>query len=101
MSSVHIATKDDLIATHRIDLDSNCEVIWMSIEIQGAKQILIGSFYTSQNFGNFTDYLDQLRESLSKASKNRNCQIYLGGISTSHVLTGLPISARSILCWSA
>ncbi|XP_072043012.1 uncharacterized protein [Amphiura filiformis] len=76
---VLIATKNDLIATHRVDLDSNCEAVWVSIELQGAKQITIGSFYRSQQYGNTTEYFDQLQESLRKASKNNNSQIYLAG----------------------
>ncbi|KAJ8042793.1 RNA-directed DNA polymerase from mobile element jockey [Holothuria leucospilota] len=76
---VLIATKNDLLATYRPDLDSDCEVVWVSLEIQGAKQILIGSFYRSHKYGNSTDYLDQLRASLRSASKNKNGQIYLAG----------------------
>ena len=78
---VLIATKNDLIAsaTHRVDLDSDCETIWISIELQRSKQIFVGSFYRSQKYGKTVDYLDQLRDSLSKASKNKGCQIYLTG----------------------
>ena len=32
---VLIAMKDDLIGTHRTDLDTKCEIVWVTITIQG------------------------------------------------------------------
>ena len=40
---------------------------------------MIGFFYRSHKYGNSIDYLDQLRDSLRNASKNKNGQIYLAG----------------------
>ncbi|XP_072028441.1 uncharacterized protein [Amphiura filiformis] len=76
---VLIAVKNDLIATHRIDLDSNCEVVWISISVQGMKQIIVGAFYRSHQFGNTTEYLDQLRDSLSKIKRSNRSHIWLAG----------------------
>ena len=77
---VLIATKNDLIATHRADLDGDCEMVWVSLELHGAKQIIIGSFYRSQKYGNTSEYLDTLNGALRKAIGNNNgSQIYLGG----------------------
>jgi hypothetical protein len=76
---VLIAIRNNLIATHRTDLDSNCEIVWVTIELQGAKKITIGAFYRSQNVGSSPDYLDQLRESLSKINTSRGGQIWLAG----------------------
>lgn len=74
---VLVATKNELLATHRADLDSHCELVCVSFKIQGAKQILTGSFYRSHKYDNSVDYLDQLRVSLRNASRNKNGQIYL------------------------
>ena len=76
---VLIAAKNDLIVTHRLDLDSKCEVVWVSISIQGMKQIIIGAFYRSQQFGKTTEYMDQLKESLSKIKRADRSQIWLAG----------------------
>lgn len=75
---VLIALRNDLVATHRIDLDTKCEIVWVTIKIQGAKDLTIGSFYRSQQFGNKPEYFDALRESLDNIKKS-NGQILLGG----------------------
>ena len=36
---VLIAMKDDLIGTHRTDLDTKCEIVWVTIKIQGSNNI--------------------------------------------------------------
>ncbi|XP_072021618.1 uncharacterized protein [Amphiura filiformis] len=76
---VLLAFKDDLVVTHRTDLNTNCEVVWATIQIQGAKQITIGSFYRSQQFGATTEYIDQLRESLNNINQTNGAQIWLAG----------------------
>ena len=43
--------KDDLIGTHRTDLDTKCEIVWVTIKIQGSKDVTIGAFYRSPQFG--------------------------------------------------
>ena len=48
---VLIAMKDDLIGTHRTDLDTKCELVWVTIKIQGSKDVTIGAFYRSPQFG--------------------------------------------------
>ena len=63
---VLIALKSDLIGTHRTDLNSNCETIWVTIKIQGMKDITIGAFYRSPQFGNTSEYMHELRESINK-----------------------------------
>ncbi len=77
---VLIATRNDLIATHRIDLDTDCEIVWVTISIHGSKDVTIGAFYRSQKFGSAPAYMDALRESLSKInSTSNNQQIWLAG----------------------
>ena len=62
-----------------MDLDTNCEVVWVTIKIQGTKDLTIGSFYRSHTFGNTPEYLNALRESLEKIKKSNKGQIILGG----------------------
>ena len=57
---VLIAMKDDLIGTHRTDLDTKCEIVWVTIKIQGSKDVTIGAFYRSPQFGDTHDYMNEL-----------------------------------------
>ena len=63
---VLIALKSDLIRTHRTDLNSNCEIIWVTIKIQGTKDITIGAFYRSPQFGKTSEYMHELQESIKQ-----------------------------------
>jgi hypothetical protein len=76
---VLIAYRKDLIATHRIELDNICEAVWITIKIQGAKDLTIGSFYRSHKFGNTPEYFDALRDSIGKIKKSSNGHVWLGG----------------------
>ena len=74
---VFIGFKNDLVLTHRPDLDAECEVVWAQLQIQGAKSIFIGSFYRPPNGANG---LDELNLSISKIFKNNvSPNIWLGG----------------------
>ena len=76
---VLIAMKDDLIGTHRTDLDNTkCEIVWVTIKIQGSKDVTIGAFYTSPQFGDTYDYINELRESINKI-KRAKMSIWLEG----------------------
>ena len=76
---VLIAIKNYLIGTHRKELDTNCEIIWVTIKIQGSKDITIGAFYRSPQSGNTNDYMNELRESINKIKRSDNEQIWLAG----------------------
>ena len=76
---VLVAIRSDLIATHRIDLDTDCEIVWVTIKIQGSKSITVGAFYRSQKYGATSAYLDQLRQSLAKIKGTTGNQIWLAG----------------------
>lgn len=91
---VLIAVKNDLIVTHRIDLDSNCEIVWVSISIQGMKKIIIGAFYRSQQFGKSIDYMERLKESLSKIKRVDRSHIWLAG---DFNLPGIDWASQSVL----
>ena len=69
---VILGFKDDLIVTPRPDLSTNCELVWASIQIQGSKQIFVGSFYRSQQFSGSTEYMDLLRASLNKIDRSNS-----------------------------
>ena len=69
---VLIAMKDDLIGTHRTDFDTKCEIVWVTIKIQGSKDVTIGAFYRSPQFGDTYDYMNELRESINKMKRKNN-----------------------------
>jgi len=68
-----------LIGTHRIDLDTKCEIVWCTIKIQGSRDITIGAFYRSHSVGKSPEYMEELRNSLNKIKRNSNSQIWLAG----------------------
>ena len=76
---VLIALKNDIIGTHRIDLDTKCELIWVTVKIQGAKDVTIGAFYRSHTFASTAEYMNELRESLSRIKCSNKGQIWLAG----------------------
>ena len=71
--------KVDLIGTHRTDLDTKCEIVWVTIKIQGSKDVTIGAFYRSPQFGDTYDYMKELRESINKIKRTNSEQIWLAG----------------------
>ena len=71
--------KDDLIGTHRTDLDTKCEIVWVTNKIQGSKDVTIGAFYRSPQFGDTYDYMNELRESINKIKRTNNEHIWLAG----------------------
>ena len=73
---VFIAMKCDLIASHRVDLDEECEIIWAQLELVGSKSILVGTFYRPPESG--SDVLDHLQSSLSKIDMSKNHSVWLG-----------------------
>ena len=66
---VLMAMKDDLIGTHRTDLDTKCEFVWVTIKIQGSEDVTIGAFYRSPQFCDTYDYMNELRESINKIKR--------------------------------
>ena len=67
---VFIAVSDALIATEVTELETNCELKWIKIQVAGAKPLLIGALYCSQK----TDlaYMKRLEQSMYKIQKNAN-----------------------------
>ena len=62
-----------------IDLDTKCEIVWVTIKIQGSKDVTIGAFYRSPQFGATYDYMNELRESINKMKRKNNEHIWLAG----------------------
>ena len=42
---VIIAFRDDLVASHRCDLNTECEIVWLQIDLVGCKPLVIGALY--------------------------------------------------------
>ena len=41
---VVIAIRNDLIGTHRVDLDMDCEAVWVTVKVQGPTDVTIVPF---------------------------------------------------------
>ena len=75
---VFIASRNDLILTHRPDFDADCEVVWAQLQTRGAKPVFIGCYYRPPNDGALS--LDELDLSISRVFKNNaSPNIWLGG----------------------
>ena len=68
-----------LIGTHRTELDTKWEIVWVTIKIQGSKDVSIGAFYRSPQFGDTYDYINELRESINTIKRANNEHIWLAG----------------------
>ena len=69
---VLIAVTNDLISSVVTDLDTDCEILWVQIDLIGTKSLHIGSFYRPPNSD--MTALDNLNLSLEP-----NGNIWLGG----------------------
>ena len=63
---------DGVEGTHRTDLDIKCEIVWVTINLQGSKDVTIGAFYRSPQFGDTYDYTNELRESINTIKRANN-----------------------------
>ena len=61
---VFIAVRDTLIASERPDLQSDCEIVRVTIQIKGLKPLFVGSFYRPHS--NDIDYFREIQKSLEK-----------------------------------
>ena len=75
---VFIAYRNDIILTHRADLDADCELLWAQLQIKDAKSVFLGCFYRPPNDG--IESLHQLDQSLSKLyGSNNSPNAWIGG----------------------
>lgn len=72
---VFIAVKNKYVVSEAKELDTDCEIIWISIHIKGVKPVYIGAFYRSQTTD--LNYISELDSSLSKIP--RSATIWLLG----------------------
>ena len=74
---VLIAVCNKLIATHESNLDSNCEAVWMKVNIMGNKPLFIGSIYRAPNCA--VEPLECLDQTLSRLTAKSLPNIVLTG----------------------
>ena len=72
---VFLAVKNSLVSRHREDLDSDCEAVWTEITIEGAKKLVVGSYYHKPSAQ--ADSLINLQKSINPIKKTN--VIWLGG----------------------
>ena len=64
------ANRDDLIVTHRTDLDTDCEIIWTQTQLAGKKPLMIGTYYRPPSDQGSS--LDELDSSINKMGTKIN-----------------------------
>ena len=76
--SVFIAFKPDLLCTETLELGTNCEVVWCTMNIIGSRTLYLDSFYRpADKIDN--DYPEEFNSSLSQIMSNINAHILFGG----------------------
>ena len=73
---VFIAVRSSIIAQEVVELQTDCENLWVKINIVGSKSLLIGAYYKPQEHD--THSLQEFTKSLNLASQT-NCNIWVGG----------------------
>lgn len=75
---VLVATRNDIISVHQTELDTECEIVWVELQLMGCKKLVIGAFYRPPNKTD-SKYLDQLKLSLNRINITQDTMICLGG----------------------
>ena len=70
---VLIATKPGLIVKHRPDLDTDCEIAWIQIQLHNCKSLFVAAFYRPPSSN--IDYLLNLHTSLSRIPNDKHIWI--------------------------
>lgn len=65
---VFIAVKNSLIASTEVDLQTDCESVWISIQVKGLSPVYIGAFYRPQSTDR--DYILEIDTALSRIPQN-------------------------------
>jgi exonuclease III len=74
---VLIAVKDTYISTEVPELETECEIKWVKIEIVGRKDLYLCSYYLPKTSD--TDGLDKFADSIERARNINNSIILIGG----------------------
>ena len=72
---VFIAVRNDLVSTREMEYETDCELLWVKVDIVGSKTLHIGAFYRP-NISDDTS-LPELQKSISRIPSSHN--IVLGG----------------------
>ena len=68
-SGVFILVRNSLICTEQPDFQTNCELIWIKLEVVGAQPLFIGAYYKPKE--DYMDSLVEFRQSLEQISKKK------------------------------
>ena len=60
------------------ELETECELVWVKLQIIGCKTLYLGSFYRPPDISD-PDNLDQLNSSLKRIMSCKNSHVFLGG----------------------
>ena len=69
---------------HQIELDTDCEIIWVRIQLVGCKDLLVGAFYRMPDNKDL-GYLEKLRSSLARI--NLRALLYVSVEISSYVIS--------------
>ena len=74
---VFVLVHKSLASSHQPELDAQCEMTWVKVQLHKAKDLLVGCFYMPQRSSKL---LEELRKSLGKiVNKEKQKQIILSG----------------------
>ena len=71
------AVHSEIVSSACPDLDTDCELLWVQIDLTGAKSLYIGAFYRPPDSDVTT--LENLDQSLHRLTHRTNGNIWLGG----------------------
>ena len=74
---VLIAVRSEIVSSACPDLDTDCELLWVQIDLTGAKSLYIDAFYRPPDSDVTT--LENLDQSLQRLTHRTNGNIWLGG----------------------
>ena len=71
-----IAVKDHLISSYMVDFDTDCEILWVKINIVSCRTLYLASYYRPN--AHDEESLKQLDKSLQKIPRN-NSHVWIAG----------------------
>ena len=73
---VFIAVKDHYVSSHMADFDTDCEILWVKLEIASCRSLFLAAYYRPN--ANDAESLSKLNDSLEKLP-NKNSHIWSAG----------------------
>ena len=74
---IFVAVTKDIISTPQPDLETDCEIAWVKIEIEGSKTVYTGGSYHPHTDNKAS--LEKLKESVSRISNRTSSHVWIGG----------------------